>query len=341
MISYTETSDECMQLPEEKATTSIYQLHLFPPADDLGCLPPRLKGKIPHLTKDELAQQTAAWQEGPTAPPSASKSNPSRMKPYDINICASPRCDRLLASSEKEGDHLSLCSQHRKELITYIQNFLQSYKIYIPTQESVDEVHKMVYQNVLPSINRLIRRLNDSTGDHDRYVLRLIYTYKACIYLYRMHLNQMREVIQMIIALFNWLLDASTEAMRTFVERILQAITYVFGLCGILLILPLRLLLCRERNLAIAAGVGGVGLCAYGILTLVGVVAAAPVAIVTAGGILIGLAISSSIPDRERQRQSNWIVAARLDLVDAQRLLRQMMAWPTAQQAAQEPPEVV
>jgi hypothetical protein len=263
------------------------------------------------------------------------------MKPYDINICASPRCDRLLSSSEKKGDHLSLCSQHQKELITYIQQFLGSYGISIPTQESIDEVHKMAYQNVLPSINRLIRRLSDSTGDHHQYVLRLIYTYKACIYLYRMHLNALREVIQMIIALFNWLLAASPEAMHAFVERVLQAITHTLGGYGILLILPLKLLLSRGRNLAIVAGGAGGGLAASGISALFGVSVAAPVAIITAGGILIGLAISSSLPEEEGHIEPHWIVAARLDLAEAEHLLRQMMAWPNAQQAGQEPPEVV
>jgi hypothetical protein len=72
----------------------------------------------------------------------------------------------------------------------------------------------MIYQSILPSINRLIYRLSTLTDDHHTYVLNMLFGF------------------------FHWLLGSNRRVMVEFLEKNLQAITYIFALCGICVILP-------------------------------------------------------------------------------------------------------
>ncbi|UJR17894.1 hypothetical protein I4U23_004793 [Adineta vaga] len=218
-------------------------------------LPRQLNGII--SVQDDVSAEEEAWSRLKLFCSTAEKPR----KPYDIKICASPGCCRAVLPS-KQSNHLNLCVEHSKQLYTILQKYQRNYEMNIPDKDHHD-VDRMVYSSLLPSIDCLIQKLSVSSDSEHKFIIQILFAIKACIYLYRIHLNPFPGFIQTTIGLFQWLLNLNKPAMCRFAERILHLITIPFAIFGIGIIWSANLI-CHERHLATVLINSGVGLGIYG-----------------------------------------------------------------------------
>ena len=197
---------------------------------------------------------------------------------------------------------------------------------------SRDEVHTMVYQSVLPSIDHLLQQLlSPSTNKHRHYVSRVVLALKACIYLYRMHLNPAGTFIQTIIGLFLNALRQSESTMKRMVSKILELILIPFAICGIAVLWVADQLLSDELYLGITFMAAGGGLVVGGAVTgsvLHSATAAAiagPIAAAAGGVALLGIGLVMIIKRMKRHTPHEYAVKAHVNLNAAEDYLTQWM----------------
>jgi hypothetical protein len=246
---------------------------------------------------------------------------------YSLKVCATPGCRRPIPAS-KQSDHLNLCDEHSSELNTLLKNYQESYGIVIPQNMSTDDVHNMVYYNSLPNIDQLLQHLLPSTDRHTKYVAQVLLALKACIYLYRMHLNAMPYFIQTIVGLFlNALRQCETE-MKQLVSALLKLVLVPFAICGIFLIWTADLLFSDDLHLSIILLAAGGGLAWWGYVTYAAavVVLAGPIAAVAGGIALIGIGAAMFIKRLYRRAPHEYAVRAHINLNNVDGYLRQWLS---------------
>ncbi|CAF3495449.1 unnamed protein product [Rotaria socialis] len=235
----------------------LYHFNLKQTSSDTH-LPPCLNGVIP--TQQDLPEEEDRWVRFKLFYSTAKKTQTH----YDIKKCASPGCSREIPDSER-STHLNLCKDHHEQLQALLQRYRTSYGITVPDLDD-EEVHRMLYYSLLPSIDHLIRELSTSPNNHYKYVTQLLCALKTCIYLYRMHLNQFTNFIMTATGLFQWLLNLNRTAMATFAKKILNLVVIPFAIFGIGIVWSASLIF-HERHLGIALIYGGVALGAYGYIS--------------------------------------------------------------------------
>jgi hypothetical protein len=235
-------------------------------------------------------------------------------------------------SSEYSFDHLNLCDHHYSKLKSLLENYQKSFGIVVPSGMSRDEVHTMVYQSVLPSIDHLLEQLLlPSTNKHREYVSRVLFALKACIYLYRMHLNPSGTFIQTIIGLFLNALQQSQPAMNRLVPKLLELVLIPFAICGIAILWIADQLLSDELYLSITLMAAGGGLAVGGTITGIAIhsataaAIAGPIAAVAGGIALFGIGLTMMIKRIKRHSPHEYAVKAHVNLNMAEDYLTQWM----------------